>query len=425
MSEFGVRDDGTFRKKPIDVIRADLTDSFTSELGSDIELRENSPVQKIIDAAATEIATQWDAAEAAFYASFYEDSFGQQLDKQLALAGFNRRPLRGATGEVVFSRDDPSSTDRTIPEGTRVTTERTDTRPSIPFQTTQEVILATGETEILAPIEAVPIWDADIDEQWLGSETNVNANAVTVIPEPISGIQAVTNPKPTGEIEEGFVRGRDRESDALFKLRYETARAEGGVSTVSAMQSSIRQFSDDIISARVEEVHDLEEGYGPEPYVFGPDALYDDIAQAVFESRAAGLESFGDESGEAIDDDSEIRVERFNRAEEVHVYIDLSLTISETYDDVGGEASIQDRIIRFIGGVDHDGDMYPGLEIGADVYFDQVFRRVMEERGVVFGDMEMGTDPDELSEDNIPITILQAAMTSIEAISVEVTDLDG
>ncbi len=425
-SDYGVRSNGEFRKKTVEVIREEMREAFKEEMGADFEFRPNSPLQQIIDAAAIEIARQWDAAEAAYYASFYEDSFGEQLDKQLALAGFSRRQLRGATGEVTFKRDSPASRDITIEEGTEVTTRRTEVRPPIPFQTTEEVILDEGQTEVTAEIEAQSPWQTDLDEEWLGEETNVTAGAIERLPDPVSGIDEVENEKPTGDEEEGFTEGRDRESDARFKLRYESRRAAAGVSTVPAMESSILNHDDDIVSAQVDEVHDSEENeYGPEPTVFAPGVDDDVIAQAIFESRAGGLESFGDETGVAEDDDGVEWEESFNRAEEVTVYVDVEVTVEETFSSDDGPDSIRDRLIRFVGGEDSDGDLNPGLEIGEDVYRDQLFRQLMDERGVLYADtFEIGSEEDELSEDDIEVSRTEAAMTDADYIDVTVNEVE-
>jgi len=418
VSQFGLQPDGTFEKKSIDQIRDDLKTAFEQELGTDIELRPSSPVLQIINATATEIATQWDAAEAAYYASFYEDSFGEQLDKQLALAGFSRRPLRAATGEVVFSRETMASTDYSIPEGTVVTTPRTESRPPIPFETMTQRILSDGSVSVTVPIKALSPWQTDLDEEWLGEETNVDADTITRFGDPVSGIDSVTNPNPTGDQSEGYVEGRDEERDPEFKLRYETTKGEGGVSTVSAMESSILNYSDDIISVRVEERRDtVTNEYGPEVTVQAPGVADTTIAQAIFESRGAGLQTFGATTADAVDNDGVIRPESFDRATEVDIDIDLTITTGATFPSDGVE-QIEDRIIQYIGGIVNGGIEYPGLEIGDDVIFDQVFRRVMDQRGVVEGDMTMAIDGDSLAASNITIGLNEVAMTSTALIGV-------
>ena len=417
MVDYGVQDDGTFRRKPVDVIIEDLEQTFKDNLGGDVSLRQNSAKKQLLDATAIELGRQWQAAEAAYYASFYQDSFGEQLDKQLALAGFSRIPARSATGEVEFSRDDPAPEDIPIDAGTIVTTIRTETRPPIPFETTEDVIINRDDTTVTASIEALKPWQTDLSEEWLGEETNVNADTITRFEEPVSGVDDVTNPDPTGDEALGYVEGRDRESDAAFKLRYENSLAEGGVSTVPAIESTVFNWSEDIASVRVDEVRSEADGYGPEVTVLAPGVPADTIAQAVLESRAGGLESFGNETGTATMTDGTQKTESFNRATRQTIVADITLTTTDTY-PTDGQTRIENGIIRYIGGVAHDGIEYPGLEIGADVIQDQVKRRVMEIRGVVEADVLIATEGDALAEDNVAIGDLEAAMTGIDDITV-------
>jgi len=410
-SEFGTQDDGTFRRKHVDRIREDMKRVFKDQLGEDIELRPNSPLTQIIDAAAIELARQWQAAEDAYYASFYQDAEGEELDKQLALAGYSRKRLRPATGEVEFSRSDPAPDDIPIDAGTVVTTERTETRPRIPFETTVDVTLERGETAVTVPVEALKPWQTDLGIEWLGEETNVAAGTIVRFDTPISGIDDVENLDPTGDESLGYTEGRDRESDAEYRLRYETTIAEGGVSTLPAIEGTILGWDDDIRSVRVDERRDASAGeYGPEVTVLAPGVPDDTIAQAILECRAGGVESFGSSSGTAELDGGRTKTENFNRATQTDIYADITLTTSDTFPE-DGENRIEDKLIRYIGGIASDGLDYPGLEIGDDVVFDQVFKRVMEVQGVVQADITIGTADDPAGTDNVAIADDAAAMT--------------
>jgi hypothetical protein len=417
---YGVQDDGTFERKHVDTIREDLKRVFKNELGEDIELRPSSPIMQIIDAAAVELARQWAAAEGAYYASFYQDTSGEALDKQLALAGFSRIPTRPATGEVEFSRSDPAPSDITIPAGTVVTTERTETRPRIPFETTAGATIAEGDTSTTAPVEGLKSWQTDLDESWLGEQTNVNAGTIVRFEDPVSGVDAVTNPDPTGDESLGYVEGRDKETDAELKLRYENSLAGGGAATVQAVKSGIYNQDDDIVSVKVEEVRDSTNSeYGVRVIVLAPGVPDDVLAQAVLDSRAGGLQSFGASTGTGTLDDGTAKTESFDRATEKTIEIDATLTTSSTFPD-DGTTTIEDKFIRYIGGVASDGLDYPGLEIGEDVVYDQVFRRAMELQGVVEADVSIGESGTALGEANVAVANDEAARTASAEITITV-----
>lgn len=424
--QFGVRDDGRFEKKDIVSIQEDLKRHVKDELGDDISLRQNSPIKQLIDAFSIEIARQWDAAEDSYYASFFEDAEGEQLDNQLALAGFSRQNLRPAEGEVVFSRDGPATRDIDIPEGTVVTTERTETRPLIPFETTEDATLFTGEVETdPVPIKALAPWQTSVDEEWLGQETNVSAGTIVRLDEPIGGIDEVTNPKPTGnEGDPNWREGRDRETDAEFKLRYQNSLAAPGVSTPGAVQGSVFQHHPDIISVRVQEVRSADEmNFGVRVAVLAPELTGEDgddiIAQGVFDARAAGVESFGDESGTAEYPDGRTQTEHFDRAERVNIHVSAELSVANTFPDDGIQRA-KSNLIQFIGGEVEDGRQFPGLEIGDEVIYDQVKARIMQVRGVRKADVFIGTEADPDEQEDIDIGDLEAALTDADLLDLEV-----
>lgn len=417
-SEYGVQDDGSFDKKPIDVIREDVKQQFKNEIGQDIELRPSSPITQVINATAIEISKQWDAAEAAYYASFYEDSFGEQLDKQLALAGFRRQSLRGATGEVTFTSEGGASEDINIPEGTVVTTERTDTRPAIPFETTETVTLFRDETSITVGIEALEPWQTDVDRQWLGEETNLESGTVTVLQDPIAGIDTVTNSNPTGDQSLDFTEGRDRETDAEFKNRYEASLAVGGKATQDAIRAEMFQSDADIDSVNVEEIHDTDaDQYGARVTVLAPTVPDDVIAQAIFDSMAAGMDSYGAESGTATSESGDEYIENFDRATSAAIEVDITINTGPTY-PTDGDSELTDRLIRYVGGETTDGTNYPGLGIGETVVYDQLFRRVMNQQGVVEAEMTIGPQGGTLNEDNITTAEDEAATLAVADVTI-------
>lgn len=419
MSDYGVQPDGSFRKKPVDVIREEVKNDFINEIGKDLSLRENSTETQIINAVSLEISRQWAAIEGSYYASFYEDAFGVQLDKQLAQVGFLRRPQRGATGEVTFSSNSVATQDVTIPEGTRVNAPETKTRPATPFKTTEDATLQQGNSEVTGvPIEALERWETSTAEEYLGAETNLSAGTITSIVNPIAGVDAVNNPVATGTGKDEFTEGRDEETDAEFKNRYQQSLGNNGKATRDAVRANLVNADADVVSVDVKEKYDkTNDEYGANITVLAPNVSDDVIAQAIFDSMALGLKSYGSDSGTAESESGENITENFNRATAVNVEVDVSVDTDDTFVS-GSNEEIKDRLIRYIGGTATDGTLYPGVGINNNVIFDQVFRRVMNQTGVIEATVDIGEVGNTLAKTNISVGKGEAGVTTLSDITI-------
>lgn len=422
---YGVQNDGTFERKHIDDIQDSLVNKLQQEAGENIDLTQSSPVKQLLDTVALEVAGLWEATEENYYATYYEDAFGKQLDKLLSLAGMSRIPRRSATGEVEFSTNTANSTDKTIPKGTEVTTKSTDSNPAIPFKTVEEVTLLAGNTNVTAPIEGQKPWETDVDEEWLGEETNVAASTITELTEPISGVDSVTNPKPTGDTSAGFVEGRNRETDAEFKLRYENTFAKSGDATMDAVRSEIFNASSDIVNVHMEENVTMNDNTGSgglpaksfRATVLGGST--GEIAQAILDSRPAGIQSYGNQSGTAETSDGVTKTEQFQRATQTDIYADITVTTTNTFPS-DGTTQIRDNIIHYVGGTDSAGLSFPGTEIGENVVYDQVFAAVMRVTGVQEIDLTLGTSDNPSGTSNVSVGQTEVARTDANWLDVTV-----
>jgi len=408
---YGVKSDGRFERKHIDEIQEDMLRRIEHDLG-DVDIHQSSPIKQIVDLMSVELGQQWEAQEENYYVAFYEDTHGEALDKLLALAGMSRRQLQPATGEVQFTIAGDITSNHYFDEGdVEVTTPPTDEKPPIPFVNNEEFEIDPSDagTEVTVSVIALDPVEADIDEQWLGDETNVAAHTITEITNPSPVLVSVDNEKPTGSTAEGFRRGRDKETDTEFRLRYESEMAEGGVSTIAGIESSIYNKDDGIISVRVDEIRDPDIGYGPNVTVFAPGVDNNRIAQAIYDSRAGGVESIGEIEAMALTDSGEERSEYFDRAAEVTIDVNVVVNTSDTYPH-DGNLRIEDSITRYIGGEDSNEIDFPGLGIGEDVVYDQVFKRAMEVQGVISADIEMAVEGEEMADENIQVERLEAPM---------------
>lgn len=419
------RDDGTFVKKTFDEIETGREDRAREELGQDVDLSQGSPVKQLLDVGTLEHERIWQVLEAVYYSGFYEDAFGVQLDKILSLANISRRPRQGATGEVIFEVYQPNDDAITIPRGTRVTTDARAGRPYIPFKTTAVATLHTGDLKTeTVPVRALEPWETELAAEWLGVQTNVAANTISRIGSPVAGVNNVYNPYPTGDTNPSvgydFVPGKDAETDHELRRRWENSLGAAGKASLDALRSNTMQL-DGVRDAAIEEnvtMQPDESGIPPKAFqltVLG--GQNDDIAQRITETRAAGIQSFGDTTANGQTRDGVERPEGFDRAEAITVYASVHLYVGENFPEDGNKR-VENAIIEYIGGTTVDGQTFPGIGMGDDVFYDQVFKRAVNVQGVNRLDLTVGLTEPPTNTDDIVIGDKQAAETGGGAIVV-------
>lgn len=426
---FGVQDDdGSFQQETVEEIEQRFKDRAKDELGEDIDLSQGSPIKQLIDVVVLESEHVGQLLEDVYYSAYYGHAYEEQLDKLMALTQFDRIPRRGATGEVTFRTQTANNSDVIIPEGTRVATYETEDRPSIPFKTLEPARLPAGAGAVSdVPIRACAPWETDLGEQWLGEETNVAAGTIEKFQTPVTGVDHVTNPNPTGDQDRekgySYIAGRDRETDAEFRQRYENEMGTNAAASLDALADSVAAL-DGVQNTDIEENVTMEDnrpsgGLPPKSFrltVLG-DLPNDVVAQEIVETRSAGIRSYGDASGTATTDDGTERTEHWDWANEVPIYVDVSVVHDDNFPG-DGSLEIENNIISYIGGDTAEGEHYMGLGMGEDVLYDMVFKEAVNVSGVWQVDLEIGKSDQTGATSDLHIAELDTAMTYSDQINV-------
>lgn len=415
------QDDGSFQRKRQAEIEADRDDEAQTQFGDDVALSQGSPIKQLLDVGTLEHARVWEVMEHLYYAGYYEDAHGVQLDKHLSLANIERRPRVGATGAVKFQTNTANDGDVTIPRGTRVTTERAEGRPHIPFKTTEVATLPAGELKTdLVPVKALEPWETDLAADWLGERTNLPANSLVRLATAIGGIDHVYNPYPTGETNTSvgydYVRGRDHETDHELRRRWERSLGSEGMASLDAIRTAVLEVpgvTDVAIEENTTTTDNTSSGGLPPKSVrvtvLGGAAS--EIAQAITDTRAAGIQAYGDVTALATTDDGIERAAGFDRATETAVYADVDLVTNDAF-PADGNKLVENAIVEYIGGTTVDGDEYDGeLAMGDDVLHTQVFKQAITVQGVDDATVYIGTTEPPTSQSNITIERKEAAIT--------------
>ena len=166
------------------------------------------------------------------------------------------------------------------------------------------------------------------------------AGTITVIATSVVGWDSVTNPL-------GATPGRDIESIADLRLRRAIEITTTGAATVAAIRAAVSAI-EDVAQVRVFENRTPSfNGFGLPPHsfevvVFGDGADDDEIAQAIWDAKAAGIRDFGTgpgaTTGTAVDDLGDEQTVHFSRAEPLAIYLSYELEVTP---DFVGDATLK------------------------------------------------------------------------------------
>jgi len=149
------------------------------------DIETGSVVRTLAEAVALEMASLSAQLEAVYRSGFVDTATGVALDNVVALLGIERVSGGSAAGEVEFVRAPGGSGAISIPAGTRVATAD----GKVTYETTGPGALAPNQG-----VARVPVRDVDAQNDPLP------ADALTLLPIPVAGIGAVTNPAPTARL---------------------------------------------------------------------------------------------------------------------------------------------------------------------------------------------------------------------------------
>jgi uncharacterized phage protein gp47/JayE len=259
-----------------------------------------------------------------------------------------------------------------------------------------------------------------------GLQTNVNPDSAIVLPQPPTGIQSVTNPVPA----EG---GVDEEDDEPYRERAKRELSEGARATQPALITQINRVNaTKSVSVIVNDTDSTDAAGRPahsfEPVVDVESEFYEDVAEAIIDTKAAGDASVGGYAGSAVSRTIELvngqeKEIEFSIPTQVQIYVDCDIVKTDTY---GGNEAVQDSIVQYVGGTlstseDIDGE----LEVGDDVIYNQVLEAVMNVPGVHdVTNLELGTSSSPTGMSNVTIADAEAAFATAEDASLDISASD-
>jgi hypothetical protein len=181
------------------------------------DLEVGGIARTIVEAVARETAQVHAELQAVYEAAFLETATGRSLDNVVALVGVERVTPGRARTKLSFTRDPGSAGAITIAAGTRVMDASVQTE----YETVETVTLSPAQTRV--SVDALDVEPGNAP---------VAANVLTILPVPIAGIVAVTNPAPAGRAEAG-------ETDEELRTRARAFLQGSERATVGALRSAL------------------------------------------------------------------------------------------------------------------------------------------------------------------------------------------
>lgn len=230
---------------------------------------------------------------------------------------------------------------------------------------TLEIIDNTLEASSVAVVGTITVTQegfpnrviATIESEVIG-EISAPANSLTVIENPISGLDSVNNALDA-------ILGSEIESDAELKARREESLQRAGAGTLGAIVSIIADLETVIAVVGFENITMIPTSEGMpaksfEIIVEGGDE--DVIGKNIWDNKPAGIETYGNESVQITDSQGFLKDVNFSRPTEILIYVDVKLTKDITY-PVNGDDQVKEALLAYGNelGIGDDVIVYPKL----------------------------------------------------------------
>ncbi len=232
--------------------------------------------QILVETIAREMATFYAMLEKAHEAGYLATARGRALDNVTALLGIRRATSGLLRGKVKFSRRTPASKDIVIPAGIMIAGPPLEDGPVPPMETVEQDRILHGRHSVMVDIQEIP-----------GTEPSgirrLPAGALSFMPRPLLGVDAVTNPEP-------IVQGGQEESDDYLRARAGVVLRESQKGTIEAIEAAVRKRG--IEAVQVKEVAEqrgcLEVRVG-NPELETNQKLQDEVKEDIQSAKAAGI----------------------------------------------------------------------------------------------------------------------------------------
>ncbi len=365
-----------FKRKRLDEIKADLESLFKSVYGNNLNISPESPDGQIIGLLSGSFSDLWEIAEGAYNAFNPSAATDTTLSNLVQINGITRNEASNSIAILTFTGTDGTL----IPEGTLVSHISSQEQ----FSTEADVTITGGTATVTAASINTGIIEA-------------SAGTLTEIETPITGLNSVTNNDDANV-------GSERETDAELRARRLRSLAISAQSTVDSLYAVVSNLDFVTQVTVLENDTDVVDSNGLPPHsvqIIVVGGLDEDIGNAIWLNKPAGITSFGDESVVISDSQGLSHTINFSRPDTVDIYVSIELTKFSNY-PANGDDLIKQAIVDYANGALVDGR---GFGLGDDVIFSELYTPINSIVGHQIDELYIGIAASPTGQINIPIAI--------------------
>lgn len=445
----------------------------------DIETRPDSLFGLLIDTFSERETAVWEQTEAVYYAMYPSSASGAQLDRAVSFTGVTRLPgqpsstylvLYGTEGTIVPALSQvrnsvtqslwQTQADTTIGAGATGdayirpavlnATTYTVTIDGVPYAYTSDgtatlvevldglvAVLALSGLNASSDGAALRVF-ADGRETFvlqvgsnltivrLGTPTlvrSIDDGAVTAQPGELSNIVTLAPGWDTASNLQAAALGRLVETDAQLRVRYRSGVYALGAATLPAIQANLEARVPGLSSVRVfENSTDSTDLVGRPPHsihVVAEGGLDSEIADAIFQYKAAGIDTFGTVVVQVTDSEGIEHEIHFDRPTPRYIWVTVVVTLLPAAE----EPFPPDGFTQIANNILAEGN---ALGVGRDVIWQRLLRAVHSVSGVAVADLKLAVTAAPLpapaggsySATNVTIADFEVARFALSRISV-------
>ena len=304
---FGVTPTG-FLRKPLEKIRESIHGYLRTKISPHLKLTGKTGLGSMVEGALTELDELWEVAESCYHANDPKNADEAAFVAVCEITGTERR---GATKGVVLATCNLAA-NRTFAPGALVA--HVDGEASNRWVNRDEIVSTTAGSYPGLTFEA----------ETAGAAGKCEAGTLTKIAQTADGWNSITNPAKA-------TPGQDIETLEQLAVRREQELQISDVGPLAAVRGAVSKVAG-VIQVTAQTNRTDYWGALP-PHSFrvlvwdgvAAAALNDEIAQAIVDAGCAGIASYGQLSGNAIDADGNAEVVKFDRVQEIPIHVDVTV----------------------------------------------------------------------------------------------------